>query len=363
MNPAEIFSLVILTITVLLIPVWRRYYFVPNLSIKHQTVGRQRLIFYDFVRGVAISAVIIIHVGYFFVYYQHAQANSLFVILANNLSRFCIPLFFIVSGILLKPWKEVKNKGNFYKKKLFRIFLPYLLVVTWLAIYYQASVGGYFYNLVSGRALPPFYFIIILAQLYLIYPYLSFYRHSKYFLLTTFIISWIAVVFFDPWLFYGTLVGAKFIFFLAYGMYWRDYFLANSRPAKTSLVLWFTIIAVYIINSIYLPASYYNIRFFYGLAIFNLLYYYRDTLASWWIYKIFIGLGKYSLWIFLVHFPIEFFIYKLSNTWPIDWHGQFILIALFTLLFSYCLSLILAWGYAWLLKIFSINMYEKKQTI
>ncbi len=359
----EVVSIFVLTTVIILVPAWRRYYFFPKAYSLKISGYSQRIEFYDFLKGISIIAVIVIHVGYFCNIYDNPASNSLFIIMSNNLSRFCIPIFFICSGILLKPWKEVDDKADFYKKKFLRIFLPYILLVTLMAVYYNIPFFLYIFFLANGKALVPFYFIIVLLQLYLIYPFLNKYRKSKYFLLITFLISFFSTLFFDPVTIFGAVLFVKFLFFFAYGMYMRNYFLNQEKLKKEELILWLILAVIYIFISIILPQSYFNFRLFYGLAIFNILYYYRETLAKRFsfLYKILASIGFYSLWIFLFHFVIEREMYNLVASWQNNFYPKsaiyfsFILIVSLTLLFSYFLSRVMAFFYVKILKSFDLS--------
>ncbi len=359
MSDFEIFSILILTILVVLVPAWRRYYFFSKANLLKPVQASDRIDFYDFLKGVAIVAVIIIHAGYFYNASDSAE-HSLFFSLTNAMSRFCIPIFFISSGILLTPWEKISNKNDYYKKKFLRIFLPYIILVTFMAVYFHSPVLKYLYLMFSGQALIPFYFIIVLLQLYLVYPILSKYRRRKYFLLITFLISFSVTLLFDPITIFGFPIFVKFLFFFAYGIYMRDYFLSFTKLQKTELALWFTVLVVYILILITLPEMYFNLRLFYGLAIFNLLYYYRETLEKYnYFYKTFINIGTYSLWIFLFHFLIEAQIYRLLTKWQFNFYFTFVLIVIFTLLISYLSARIVAPAYNQMLKMFDLRSYRK----
>lgn len=344
-------------ILVIAVSPWRNYYYLPKSSSLKTVKSNKRIGFYDFLKGVSIVAVIIIHAGYFYVENDLFDAHSLFLSLSNGISRFCIPIFFICSGILLLPWSEIKDKGEYYKKKFLRIFLPYTILVSLMVIYFNASIWTYLKVLFNGQALAPFYFIIVLLQLYLVYPILSKYRRKKYFLIVTFLISFVSALVFDPVVVFGAVIFVKFLFFFAYGIYMRDYFLCNTRPKKQEIQMWLVIIFFYILILFFWPQIYYNFRLFYGLAIFNLLYYYRDALASRLnrSYKALSSVGVYSLWIFLFHFLIEKLIYELFIDWQINFYLSFILIILFTLLFSYLLARIVSPAYNKMLKVFDLN--------
>lgn len=297
-------------VVVLLIPSWRLFYFFPENKTDKQIIQKSRLQFFDFLKGFSILAVILIHVGYFYWYYDNYQ-NRYLIDFLNNISRFCIPVFIISSGILLRPWREVSDKKAFYTRKITRIFVPYLLVVLLASLYYKASIGIFLKVLFSGTAYVPYYFIVVLAQLYLLYPLLDKYRQSKYFLLLSFIFSYTLTLLFDPIKIAGAVFFSKYLFFFCYGMYMRDFFLTAGQKDKREISMWGALVAIFIAISLYLPEMYFNFQIFYGLAIFNILYYYKDAIERYFkkIYTALASIGKLSLWVFLLHFPIARLVY------------------------------------------------------
>lgn len=139
---------------------------------------RQRLPEFDVIRAGAALAVIAIHVtaGYM---------DSPLAYLGNHLVRFAVPLFIIISGFLLN-WSVADSfelsTMAFYRQRLHRILLPYL---TWTVIYcllnfyllhlhdprlLLTTIGK---ALLMGNAYYHLYFIPIILQLYLLYPWLK----------------------------------------------------------------------------------------------------------------------------------------------------------------------------------------------
>src|SRR3990167_4455719 len=88
----------------------------------------------DFLKLIAIIAVIVIHVSTAFLDRSTPFSFSFDLLLfINQLSRFAVPLFFAVSGYLLAAhYKEVAHPLNFYKRRA-RILIPYFV---WTLIYF-----------------------------------------------------------------------------------------------------------------------------------------------------------------------------------------------------------------------------------
>ncbi len=357
MSQEEILNLLVLTFLVVFFPTWRRNYFFPRSATVPASLPSTRIAFYDFLKGISIVAVIVIHLGYVFGQDNNIDDHLLFFNFLNNVCRFCIPIFFICSGLLLTPWDKVTEKTVFYQKKFFRIFLPYIILVTMMAVYHSTSLQTYLQVLLRGSGLVPFYFVTVLLQLYLFYPILSKLRNKKYFLLITFLLSLVPNILFSPITFLGVPVALEFIFFFSYGIYRRDFFLGQNKIEKTELNMWLGMVVIYIFVALAYPAMYFNMNLFYGLAIFNILYYHQDTFLKYFaiLYKMLANIGIYSFWIFLFHYFIELKVYALVIDWPINFFVINILIVFITLFLAYFFGRLLDFIYNKILQLFEFN--------
>lgn len=337
-------SIVILSLLVLIFPSFRRVYFRKKPTTPApQLRGREQ--FFDVLKGVSIIAVVLIHVVFFLNHTKGLVNNELLLVVLNNLSRFAIPIFFICSGILLKPVKTKAEWLDFYKRKLLRIFFPYLLVVIFLFLVEPTSITTFLYELFAGKASIPFYFVVVLLQLYLLFPLLSRFRDKKGFLVSSFMISVLFLLSPLPLAPFGFTLFFKFLFFFSYGIYFRDYFLDYKQDIK-ELYIWWLIVAAYLLLVLAFPEKYYNHRYFYGLAIFNLLFYYKDKILNCKKLSNFLAsFGKYSLWIFLIHFELMILIYP----WIIHrgWNYYVVIIFFFidSLIISYFGAVLCSWLY------------------
>lgn len=91
-----------------------------------------RDIYLDYLRVIAIFAVITIHVTAFF-YHRESDVGTIGWWLANtfnSVSRFAVPLFVMISGALLL--RKPVSVGEFYRKKSFRLFPP---IIFWTIFY------------------------------------------------------------------------------------------------------------------------------------------------------------------------------------------------------------------------------------
>jgi len=131
----------------------------------------------DFLRVIGALAVIGIHV-------TSGYIKSLQIAyVGNQLTRFAVPMFIILSGFALY-YSEIGKKDEryfpFLKKRLSKVMIPYIL---WTIIYMlysyrhnlSAILESDFYNvliknLLKGTTTAHLYFVVIIFQLYLIYP-------------------------------------------------------------------------------------------------------------------------------------------------------------------------------------------------
>ncbi len=333
----EYINLLFLALFILPLPWLRKLYFAADCPVNEKNIT-QRLVFFDFIKGLAIVAVILIHVAYFFYTYPYTVNNLPFIIIVNNLARFAIPAFLVCSGILLNPINGEKEFIDFYRRKLWRIFWPYVLCTLVYILILRLNFTDFYLNLITGHIAPPYYFIIVLIELYLFYPILDIYKKSKYFLLVTFLISFVSNYFMELQFFNGIPTFLPYIFFFSYGLRNREKYF-NYTKNREEMALWLSILIFYIIFMIFRPEWYYNVRLFYGLAVFNLLFYFKDKFfrESVW-QKIFISFGKNSLWVYLIHFALVSAVYYYCSMLNINYYLNFGLIFLLSVIASYFLA-------------------------
>lgn len=140
---------------------------------------KERLQGFDILRVVATFSVIGIHITVLYV------LNLPAAYMANQVVRFAVPMFIILSGFLLyfaDFGKDFISPGLFYRKRIGKIVRPYIiwtLLYTILAIYcsgvwqpVKSLLVTLLYNLVMGSASYHLYFLPIIFQLYFLYPFL-----------------------------------------------------------------------------------------------------------------------------------------------------------------------------------------------
>lgn len=332
----EYAQLIVGALLVCLIPYLNQAYFYKVPVVGHVAVSNKRQPFFDIARGLAIIAVIVIHAIYVFIDLHPYNYDGILTII-NNLSRFAIPFFFLCSGILL-----VSSQG-FYTRKLVRIFIPYLVVALAVGLYKELGVRDIVLGTISGSLLVPFYFVSVLFQLYILFPLLYKIRTSRIALWIVFIFSLLCAVIPSTWFFYTIPFFGQYLFFFFFGMYYRDMFLSNVSTFK--LGPWILLAILDTILMCVFFDFYYNTRLFYGIALFIALFIVQDKLFNNRVGQNLQVFGRHSLWIFLIHFPIEYVVYLAFRDYIGNYTLLFIITILGTIVISFLLALALQYIY------------------
>ncbi len=311
----EVSSSLFLLVIVLLVPSFRKSIFRRNVT-KISSVRSARIDFFDFLKGVAIVGVIIVHVLFYFGN-LYEGANHYWIDVANNLVRYSIGFFILVSGILLR--EDFLTKGStikFYTRKLTRIIIPYTVANIFIARIQGYSFNEFVTKLVTGNASIPYYFVIVLVQLYLLYPLLVRYRTKSWFLPGSLLISYLFYIIADPSPLLGFVFFGKYLFFFSYGIAMREKFL--SSQFETSRTVWLALIGLFALSLFIFPGHYYNVRYFYVLALFHLLFLYRASIEKMKLFQSVAWFGNFSLWIFLTHMTVVSYTYSLTSKLPFN---------------------------------------------
>lgn len=197
---------------------------------------KKRIDFIDFARVISALAVVCIHVTANFI----LEKDTYYFF--NQLVRFAVPLFFIISGFSL--FYSSRNKDRietikFYKKRFSKIIIPYIIWTIMYTFYYNRfdisiiNTNMILKNLLMG--INHLYFVVIIIQFYIIFPllFILYKKYSKITLIISFIISlYFNVALYLPsfgitlvswdYMKYFYLLFPSWIFFFVVGMYLSD---------------------------------------------------------------------------------------------------------------------------------------------
>ena len=145
---------------------------------------------FDAFRGLAIIAVVALHVVYLSGYW-----GSRFLFHCQ-LFNFGVPAFIFISGYWTakKPIRSLQDYKTFLIRRLTRVLIPYLFW-SFLFLAYAAirtgdvNVQKIIFKLLTGRASFPYFFIILIAQFYVITPLLHHINRRSYGLMLVLILN------------------------------------------------------------------------------------------------------------------------------------------------------------------------------
>lgn len=319
--------------------------------------------FFDFAKGVAILAVLVIHTVFVFNIFSE-EFSVLFQGWnehINRLARFAIPVFFTCSGTLL--FLKGLDKGslkNFYLPKIKRLFIPYALFSVFATVFISGNLVGFsdylitpLKDILTGRALPPYWFIPVLFQLYLIYPliwYLLVVKRTapvKIFVVS-FVFSLVSYFLFSPsWLNWQDYLGGliffgPYLFFFVLGIVLKPLFFARTEEVLQWLFkikfFYFALLVLVIyffIGTVDPLSHYFNVRLVYGPTVMLLLFYLHYFLKEKSIGSVMERIGRQSLYIYLLHFIILLWLKPLIHLLIVnDIHPALIFILVFFLNFA-----------------------------
>jgi peptidoglycan/LPS O-acetylase OafA/YrhL len=305
---------------------------------------KDRDLSFEAFRGIAIIAVIAIHAAYLgFPIKSTAPKNWNFSFLVAycQLMNFCIPAFLFISGywISKKAIISVQDYKTFLKRRLSRILIPYfcwsVILLGYTAIRENRfDVCLIIFKLLTGRAASPYYpyyFIIVLTQLYMLTPLLNYINRRPYGLplvvlinvtgLLALYLSRLGVILHIP----ITLPFFIWIFFYEIGL------LIGSRsdklfvPKRFQIFILSGLLAAIILMELegYIILSKYGDIYFavsitrytsFMYSVFVILGFLvlREHISRW--PSLLVVLGRYSFGIFLIHMSILPMVFEYTRT-------------------------------------------------
>lgn len=287
-------------------------------SVNKSDIKKKRLYELDYMRFIACFAVMIVHITATGVTdYIQGSFPHIFILLINRSFKYTTPIFIFLSGVTsFYAYNNKKLKyGEFLKKRLVRVLLPYLF---WCVLYYTIymRIGLYSWNfsffiknIVQGTMSYHLYFVIIITQLYILGPvFYSLVKNSKNREATLAIAAVITALCVEFVVFHlSDRIFLKYMFFYMLGIYITvDYEKYISFVNKNKIKI---VISYIIISIIYTAVSYYNMK------IYSYVWFIFSTLSIFFVYVVglvldeklksiysFIKLfGQGSYYIYLMH--------------------------------------------------------------
>lgn len=133
-----------------------------------------RQTYFDFLRGIAIIMVVMIHCGFNL---QFETCCGFFQVVVRQILNCAVPLFFAISGYFLST-KRLETKREvfaFWKHQIPKVYIPVLIwSLPYLYLHFRGGGGvvhGLFFYLLCGFSV--YYFIAVIIQDYLLLPMLQ----------------------------------------------------------------------------------------------------------------------------------------------------------------------------------------------
>jgi peptidoglycan/LPS O-acetylase OafA/YrhL len=297
---------------------------------------RQRIGLFDVLKGICVVGVVCIHAAYL------APAS-------RNIYRtleFAVPFFFVSSGFLLSVrCKGTIDLSEYYQKLFVRILLIYLIFVVGTRMFKgeEMTVKDIFLDITLGRTNFNYYFIPLILQFYILFPFIVKFREKLdslviFFLVTAtsffFIVCnhYIQHPYWNNSPLYMVFIGRDLAYF-CFGIFLSRYDIGRLgfRNYLLSFLIFLSGTAVLILSS-----GEYRLTYAYPFAAFIFaLVIYNGIRQHHWL-RIIEDLGQYSLVIYLVHSTIQGNVvmkYFYNEKQP--WSVQFLVVVGVTVILSY----------------------------
>lgn len=281
-----------------------------------------RLIYLDILRIIATFAVVMIHTTAprVSIYAPTLSFEWIIYVFFNNISRWAVPVFTMISGSLfLNNNKNLKIR-IFYKKNIFRIITAYIF---WMAIYALYNKPNSIEELVENAY--HLWFLPMLIGLYMITPILRKITEDQKITLYFLVLSVVFIIIFPTLFEFKLFKGFEVIyeqftrgFCIKYAFYFvAGYYLANKNFSKKVTVLIYSlgIISFLVLPALTVYSSLHNNEFYdnfmenfslptmlQSIFVFILIKnIFNKKHCNDKITKFIINLSKYTFGIYLVH--------------------------------------------------------------
>ncbi|MGB8226840.1 MAG: acyltransferase [Sedimentisphaerales bacterium] len=172
---------------------------------------------FDIFRGIAIIAVVAIHaIDKVFPWECPTTGgwNLFFIVTYRQLLNFAVPAFIFISGYWASanPIESLNDYRIFLTKRLSRILIPYFFWSSILLGYgvirtHNIDIQQMIFKLLTGRVISIYYFIIVLAQLYIMTSIFQYINRKRYGLIlvlilngTSLLLVYLGRVYFHYWI-------------------------------------------------------------------------------------------------------------------------------------------------------------------
>lgn len=279
----------------------------------------------------------------------------IFIFTVNKLLGFCVPAFIFLSGFkLFKSYeKRPLSVKLFLKRRFKKIVIPYFLAEIVYILYF--GIKGWlseniFSYLILGTISAHFYYIVVLVQLYLLFPLIfrHFERHDHGIFALSALITLFCAIFLQNG--YWDRFSGLYIFYFVFGMFWAKYDLYKKfNIPKISLA--YVMVSAFHLFRLYL--SEYSGKTYRLFAVFNIAYIILAIILLYAISEDFLKyskkimtasklLGKCSYSIYLYHLLVIYILkYDILPRFSLSVKWEFFITTaiVYCLILFYCVSI------------------------
>lgn len=319
----------------------------------------EKILYLEMIRIIAIFSVILLHCNSpFFTDASMFESKTWWLTdIINAISRFGVPLFFMISGYLLLSSKTADNIVVFYKKRFLKIVPPFLI---WSFIYYcnnyvmyhaPFTISNFLISIGTQNIVYHFWYLYTILFFYLLTPFVKKIinqcnEKQLYILLFIIILPTTICPFFNRllqnWCFYFPMVVDGY-----WGFFLLGYLLGTyDLPKKYRQILYCIAILCVLIAilgtdrtsshneiDIFYTGGYQYHAFVISAAIFVFLKHTMPTIKSKLLSDTITKLGDLSFGLYLCH---VFIIEKLSILLPLSKaHQQIVIYTVITFIIGY----------------------------
>ncbi|MCI1715721.1 acyltransferase [Clostridium sp.] len=161
-------------------------------------INRERILQMDIIRSVAILAVIGIHVSGAVLGSNPSPLGYNITFVFNQICRFSVPAFIFISGMGLSiSYRREESYFHFLVKR-FKKILPQYFV--WCLIYIFAVTRNFNIRqdinyIIYGKVFYHLYFIPLIVELYIVFPWIYRFIDKRWFLLFSFAVSTSVIIY------------------------------------------------------------------------------------------------------------------------------------------------------------------------
>lgn len=300
----------------------------------------------DFIRGLAMVGIVLIHVNSYFEYFHSSEDIPVILsLILSNLSRFSVPVFVFSAGYFSRD----KKFKEYWSTKVYSILLPFFIfsVLGFFIKNQEWNLSSFFYQLLMGRTMTPYYFIPLLMQFYALYYFCFKYLSTRQLWIGTAIALGINYLSNSGSLFfikgdYEPISITNYIFFFFLGLlgskYTLDDLINDSIKRYTIRIAFLSLASAIVYFSIFEEIHMKNHTLLYPIITFLMLYGFKihETIVN----KLAV-VGRESMGIFLIH---PFVIHFMHSIDPYSWlgaYGSIFLVALINVIIPLFIWLII----------------------